>query len=51
MNVLKSLAETLAKLAAVFVPAPAAPQRPLTEDDVASERYLSRHRGHNGARS
>ena len=42
MHVRKSLVETLAKLAAVFVPAPVAPQRPLTEDDLASEKFLQR---------
>lgn len=42
MQIRKSLVETLAKLAAVFVPAPVAPPRPLTEDDLASEKFFQR---------
>ncbi len=42
MNVRKDLADTLAKLAAVFVPAPVAPPRPITEDDLASDKFLQR---------
>lgn len=42
MNVRKDLTDTLAKLAAVFVPAPVAPPRPITEDDLASDKFLQR---------
>jgi hypothetical protein len=42
MNVRKDLTDNLAKLAAVFVPAPAAPPRPITEDDLASDKYFQR---------
>jgi len=42
MSVRKELADTLGKLAAVFVPAPVAPPRAPTEDDLASEKFFQR---------
>lgn len=42
MHLLKEIADVVGRLAHLFVPGPSEPERPMTEDDIASDRFARR---------